>query len=119
MLFVVLPSFAFASDSSIDPVAENVVIFFTSYFFACLNILVIAYVMMRKFFNNLNFSNVNELKANELNVIAFSRSRVQILKIEYKYFSPLCQSDCRSFFVLAIIYPTSPILSKRLLIIIF
>ena len=85
MLFVVLAFFAFASDSSIDPVAGNVVIFFTSYFFACLNILVIASVMMWKFFNNLDFSNVNELKANELNVIAFSRSRVQLLKIEYKY----------------------------------
>ena len=85
MLFVVLAFFAFAFDSSIDPVAENVIIFFTSYFFICLDILVIAYVMMWMFFNNLNVSKVNELKANELNVIAFSRSRVHILKIEYKY----------------------------------
>ena len=42
----------------------------------------------------------------ELNVI-FSRSRVQILKTEYnngQYGTPLSQSDCRYFFVLAIIW---------------
>ena len=54
--------------------------------------------MMRKFFNYLNVM-VNESNVN------FSSSRVQILKIEYKYGQyciPLSQSDCRYFFVLAV-----------------
>ena len=39
------------------------------------------------------------------NVVFLFSQRVQILKIEYKYgqyFTPLSQSDCRYFFVLAI-----------------
>ena len=55
---------------------------------------------MWKFFNDA------KVMVKELNVI-FSRSRVQILKTEYnngQYGTPLSQSDCRYFFVLAIIW---------------
>ena len=92
--------FAFAFSSSNETAAENLTIFFTSYFVTFVNIWLL-------FTYDAEVFQCFECYGKKIECYFFFRSRGQILKTEYKYgqyCTPLSQSNCRYFSVLAIKY---------------